>query len=47
MIENFDNMLSASLQLEEPWYVTGASFDPEKQQMNIWVKVRDRAVFDR
>ena len=45
MIENFDNMLSTSLQLEEPWYVTGASFDPEKQQMNIWVKVRDRAVF--
>ena len=49
MIENFDSMLSTSLQLEEPWYVTGASFDPEKQQMNIWVKVRvkvrDRAVF--
>ena len=45
MIENFDSMMAASLQLEEPWYVAGASFDPEKQQMDIWVKVRDHAVF--
>ena len=45
MIENFDSMLAASLQLEEPWYVAGASFDSEKQQMDIWVKVRDHAVF--
>ena len=45
MIENFDSMMAASLQLEEPWYVAGASFDPEKQQMDIWVKVRDKAVF--
>ena len=45
MIENFDSMLAASLQLEEPWYDSAASFDSEKQQMDIWVKVRDRAVF--
>ena len=45
VIENFESMLAASLQLEEPWYVSGASFEPEKQQMDIWVKVRDNAVF--
>ena len=45
MIENFESMLAASLQLEEPWYVSSASYDPERQQMNIWVKVRDNAVF--
>ena len=45
MIENFESMLTASLQLKEPWYVSHASFDPEKQQMNIWVKVRHNAVF--
>ena len=38
-------MMAASLQLEEPWYVACASFDPEKRQMDIWVKVRDHAVF--
>ncbi len=45
MMENFDSMLAASLRLEGPWYVSGARFDPEKQQMNIWVKVRNNAVF--
>ena len=45
MIENFESMLASSLQLEEPWYVSSASFDPEKQQMDIWVKVRENAVF--
>ncbi len=35
MIENFDSMLAASLHLEEAWYVSGANFDLEKQQMNI------------
>lgn len=38
-------MLAASLELEEPWYVSGASFDPEKQRIDIRVKVRDNAVF--
>ena len=43
MIENFDSMIAASLQLEEPWYVSGATYDPEKQQMDIGVKVRESA----
>ena len=43
MIENFDSMIAASLQLEEPWYVSGATYDPEKQQMDIWVKARENA----
>ena len=45
MIENFDSMIATSLQLEEPWYVSGASYDPEKQEIDIWVKVRDNAEF--
>ena len=45
MIENFDSMIATSLQLEEPWYVSGASYDAEKQEIDIWVKVRDNAEF--
>lgn len=45
MIENIESMLAALLHLEEPWYVSGARFAPEKQQINIWVKVRDNAEF--
>lgn len=45
MKENIDSMIATSLQLEEPWYVSGASYDPEKQEIDIWVKVRDNAEF--
>lgn len=45
MIENFESMFAASLRLEEPWYISNASFDAKKQQINIWVKVRENAEF--
>ena len=45
VIENFDSILAASLQLEEAWYVSGVLFDAEKQQRDIWVRIRKSAVF--
>lgn len=38
-------MLAGSLQLEEPWYIEGAGFDPKKSEIHIHVGVRKKANF--
>lgn len=43
MIENFDKIIEGSLQLKEPWYVSGAEFKEEEPAIHIYVKVRERA----
>ena len=40
MIEGFEQMLSGSLRLEEPWHVTGAEFDSNRHEVHIHVGVR-------
>lgn len=37
-------MLAGSLDLEEPWYITGAKFDPVKSVINVYVGIREDAV---
>lgn len=43
MIENFVKMMSGSLMLEEPWYVSHAKFNEEEMALHIYVDVRDDA----
>lgn len=43
MIDNFEKMIEGSLQLEEPWYVSGAEFKEEEPAIHIYVKVRESA----
>ena len=45
MVNGFTDMIAASLNLKEPWYIEGAEFLPEKQEVNIYVNVREAAVF--
>lgn len=45
MIDNFTEMIANSLGLREPWYVEGAEFSPEKQEVHIYVNVRPEATF--
>lgn len=44
MVEGFESMLAGSLDLEEPWYITGAKFDPVKSVINVYVGIREDAV---
>ena len=37
-------MLAGSLDLEEPWYITGAKFDPVKSVINVYDGIREDAV---
>ena len=37
-------MLAGSLDLEEPWYITGAEFNPVKNVMDVHVGIREDAV---
>ena len=43
MVDGFEEMMSGSLGLEEPWYIEKAEFDPEEPAMHIYVKIRDKA----
>lgn len=45
MIENFDKMLSGSLNLEEPWYILGAEFKEREPAIHVHVAVRGDAAF--
>ncbi|MBP5621471.1 MAG: hypothetical protein J6X44_05595 [Thermoguttaceae bacterium] len=45
MIEGFEQMLAGSLQLEEPWYITGAEFDSDHNEVHIYIGVRKDAMF--
>ena len=44
MVEGFENMLAGSLDLEEPWYITGAKYDPAKNVIDVYVGIRENAV---
>ena len=37
-------MLAGSLDLEEPWYITGAEFNPVKNVIDVYVGIREDAV---
>lgn len=45
MINNFADMIAGSLNLKEPWYVMGAEFCAERQEVHICIGVREEAVF--
>lgn len=45
MVNNFTDMIAGSLNLKEPWYVEGAEFSPDKQEVHIYVNVRKEAEF--
>lgn len=45
MIDNFADMIAGSLNLREPWYVMDAEFCAERQEVHIFVGVREEAVF--
>ena len=45
MVNGFTDMIAGSLNLKEPWYVEGAEFLPEKQEIHIYVKVREDGAF--
>lgn len=45
MVNGFTDMIAGSLNLKEPWYVEGAEFLPEEQEVHIYVGVREDAVF--
>ena len=44
MVKGFENMLAGSLDLEEPWYITGAVFNPVKNVIDVYVVIREDAV---
>ena len=44
MVTNFTKMIAGSLGLKEPWYVKGAEFLEDKQEVHIYVGVREDAV---
>ena len=37
-------MLAGSLDMEEPWYITGAVFNPVKNVIDVYVGIREDAV---
>ena len=45
MVNGFTDMIAGSLNLEEPWYVEGAEFLPEEQEVHIYSGVREEATF--
>ena len=44
MVKGFESMLPGSLDLEEPWYITGAEFNPVKNEIDVHVGIRENAV---
>ncbi len=44
MVKGFESMLAGSLELKEPWYITGAEFDSVKNVINVYVGIREDAV---
>ena len=44
MVKDFESMLAGSLDLEEPWYITGAEFNPVKNEIDVHVGIRENAV---
>ena len=44
MVTNFTKMIAGSLGLKEPWYIKGAEFLEDKQEVHIYVGVREDAV---
>ena len=44
MVKGFESMLAGSLDLEEPWYITGAEFNPVKNEIDVHVGIRGNAV---
>lgn len=45
MVNGFTEMIAGSLNLKEPWYVEGAEFLPDEQEVHIYVNVRRNASF--
>ena len=45
MVNGFENMLAGSLNLEEPWYISGAEFDNERKVIDVYVGIREGALF--
>ena len=43
MINGFTQMIAGSLGLTEPWYISGAEFNSDKQQVHIYVDIRKDA----
>ena len=44
MVKGFESMLAGSLDLEEPRYITGAEFNPVKNEIDVHVGIRENAV---
>ena len=44
MVKGFESLLAGSLDLEEPWYITGAEFNPVKNVIDVYVGIREDAV---
>ena len=44
MVKGFESMLAGSLDLEKPWYITGAEFNPVKNVIDVYVGLREDAV---
>ena len=44
MVKGFESMLAGSLDLDEPWYITGAEFNPVKNVIDVYVGIREDAV---
>ena len=44
MVKGFESMLAGSLDLAEPWYITGAEFNPVKNVIDVYVGIREDAV---
>ena len=42
-VEGFENMISGSLGIEEPWYISKCTVDNATQTMHIYVSVRENA----
>ena len=45
MVNGFTDMIAGSLNLDEPWYVEGAEFLPEEQEVHIYIGVREEGTF--
>ena len=44
MVKGFESMLAGLLDLEEPWYITGAEFNPVKNVIDVHVGIREDTV---
>ncbi len=43
MVSNFTKMIAGSLGLKEPWYIKGAEFLEGKQEVHVYVGIREGA----